>query len=329
MKFSIVLASLIFLSMTTPTHEFEVADTGGLQWFKGNTHTHTVKSDGDSPPEVVAQWYKNHGYRFLVISDHNIFVDPKTLPSIVDSSFILIPGEELTSRFEKKPVHVNGLNIPHVLEAQKDSSLLGTIQKNVDEVRSVDGAPHINHPNFGWAIDQETLLRVQRYRLLEIFNGHPLVNNYGGGGKPSVEQMWDVLLTKGQRVYGIAVDDAHHFKEEFAAHRSNPGKGWVSVRAHSLNAEEIISNLEAGLFYASTGVELKDVLVTMQTITISIAEKSDAKFRTDFIGDNGKILLHTEENPAVYQLRDDVKYVRAKVYDSAGSVAWVQPVFVR
>ena len=31
------------------------------RWFRGNTHTHTNLSDGDSAPEVVARWYKNHG----------------------------------------------------------------------------------------------------------------------------------------------------------------------------------------------------------------------------------------------------------------------------
>ncbi len=45
---------------------------GEWQWFKGNTHTHTWWSDGDSPPEVVVAWYKEHGYQFLVLSDHNI-----------------------------------------------------------------------------------------------------------------------------------------------------------------------------------------------------------------------------------------------------------------
>ncbi len=328
MKPSIIFATLFFLSIAPPAREFELVNTGGMQWFKGNTHTHTTMSDGDSSPEDVARWYKSHGYKFLVLSDHNVFTDPKTLSSLMDSSFLLITGEELTSDFRKKPVHVNGLNIPHVLEPQRDSSLLGTIQKNIDEVRRVDGAPHINHPNFGWAIDQETLLRVQRYRLLEIFNGHPLVNNYGGGGNPSVEQMWDVLLSNGQRVYGIAVDDAHHFKEEFAPHRSNPGKGWVAVRARSLNTQEVVRNLEQGLFYASTGVEVEDILITQKTMTIHIAQKTDTRFRTDFIGDNGRILLHTEENPAVYRLLDNVRYVRAKVYDSGGFVAWVQPVFV-
>jgi len=47
--------------------------------------------------------------------------------------------------------------------------------------------------------------------------------------------MWDVLLSAGQRLYGIAVDDAHVFKrigQEFA----NPGRGWICVRAESLSA---------------------------------------------------------------------------------------------
>lgn len=42
------------------------------RWFKGNTHTHTLWSDGNGFPESVADWYKEHGYHFLVLSDHNI-----------------------------------------------------------------------------------------------------------------------------------------------------------------------------------------------------------------------------------------------------------------
>jgi hypothetical protein len=42
------------------------------RWFKGNTHTHSWWSDGDSPPETIVAWYKDHGYDFLVLSDHDI-----------------------------------------------------------------------------------------------------------------------------------------------------------------------------------------------------------------------------------------------------------------
>ena len=42
-----------------------------LMWRKGNLHTHTTNSDGDSAPEHVAGWYEEHGYDWLCISDHN------------------------------------------------------------------------------------------------------------------------------------------------------------------------------------------------------------------------------------------------------------------
>src|SRR5512134_2062007 len=32
-----------------------------LKWYKGNTHTHTLNSDGDSSPDEVARWYREHG----------------------------------------------------------------------------------------------------------------------------------------------------------------------------------------------------------------------------------------------------------------------------
>ena len=49
-----------------------------------------------------------------------------------------------------------------------------------------------------------------------------------------MEAVWDHLLTMGKRIYGIAVDDAHHFQGEFAPEGSNPGRGWVVVRAEVL-----------------------------------------------------------------------------------------------
>ena len=42
------------------------------KWQRGNTHTHTLWSDGDAPPETAIAWYVDHGYDFVVLSDHNI-----------------------------------------------------------------------------------------------------------------------------------------------------------------------------------------------------------------------------------------------------------------
>ena len=52
---------------TVVTGDTAPADT----WWRGNTHTHTLWSDGDDFPEAVAEWYKRAGYHFLAITDHN------------------------------------------------------------------------------------------------------------------------------------------------------------------------------------------------------------------------------------------------------------------
>ena len=45
------------------------------RWFKGNLHTHSLWSDGDDYPEMIADRYKQAGYHFLAISDHNVLAE--------------------------------------------------------------------------------------------------------------------------------------------------------------------------------------------------------------------------------------------------------------
>jgi len=44
-------------------------------WQKGNIHTHSLWSDGDDFPEMIIQWYKDHNYQFIALSDHNTVAD--------------------------------------------------------------------------------------------------------------------------------------------------------------------------------------------------------------------------------------------------------------
>lgn len=48
-----------------------LAAGGNLRWYRGNIHTHSLWSDGDDFPEMIALWYREHGYDFLSFSDHN------------------------------------------------------------------------------------------------------------------------------------------------------------------------------------------------------------------------------------------------------------------
>ena len=43
-------------------------------WYRGNTHTHSLWSDGDAAPEAVVNWYKERGYDFLSLTDHDVLL---------------------------------------------------------------------------------------------------------------------------------------------------------------------------------------------------------------------------------------------------------------
>ena len=299
-------------------------------WYKGNTHTHTLNSDGDSTPDDVVRWYRSHGYRFLVLTDHNFLTSVDGLNALhgADEKFLVIRGEEVTDAFGGKPLHVNGLNLARQVEPQHGTSVLDTLQRTIDAIRGADGVPHINHPNFRWAITPEELRQIRGNKLLEIFNGHPEVNNIGGGGVPGLEAVWDTLLTAGNLMYGIAVDDAHVFKDPGNPALSGPGRGWVMVRAPRLEARALLDALERGDFYASTGVTLADYQVTAQTMTVKVAATTFAKYRIQFIGSGGRLLREVADASAEYSFTGNEGYVRAKVLESNGLVAWCQPALV-
>jgi hypothetical protein len=289
-----------------------------------------LNSDGDSTPHEVTTWYREHGYNFLVLTDHNHLTDITGLNAIhaAKDRFLLITGEEVSDRYGQKPIHMNAFNPERLVDAQHGDSVASTIQNNVTEIKKAKGIPSLNHPNFHWAITIQDMLAVKGLGLFEVYNGHPMVNNDGGGGFASLDEMWDALLTAGQRLYGIAVDDAHQFKV-FGKEHSNPGHGWIQVRADTLSSPSILAAIEAGEFYATTGVKLSNLSISPTEYRVEIApdEKWEEKSTTYFIGEGGKILAKTFDKNAVYRLTGKEKYVRARVESSGGAKAWTQPVF--
>ena len=298
------------------------------RWFKGNTHTHTVNSDGDSTPDEVVRWYREHGYQFLVLTDHNYLTSVDGLNAVHGASdkFLVIPGEEVTSTVQTRPVHVNGLALESCVPPPKPTTVREVLQLSVDGIRAAKGVPHVNHPNFRWALTTDDLKQLERTRLFEIFNGHPEVNNEGGGGVPGLEEIWDRILTSGRLLYGIAVDDAHHFKRPGDPAASGPGRGWVYVRAPRLEARAIVEAMERGDFYASTGVELAAYEATATGIALKIKATTFSKYRVQFIGRDGRVLAEQADVAASYTFKGDEGYVRATILESNGDIAWTQPV---
>ena len=330
-KLRLVLLGSAFLAAVMVAVPFAQAPgpkPQAARWFKGNLHTHTVNSDGDSTPDDVVRWYRERDYQFLVLTDHNYLTSVDGLNAVhgADDKFLVVKGEEVTDRFGDKPLHVNGLEVERLVTPTGGQSVVDVVQRMVDGIRAARGVPSINHPNFGWAISPDELGQLQRTRLFEVFNGHPTVNNLGGGGVPSLEETWDRILSSGKMLYGIAVDDAHYFKRPEDPTEPRPGKGWVYVRSPRLEGRALVEALERGDFYSSTGVQMQTVDASTTALSLAVKTEPSSKYRIQFIGRQGRILSDVTTPTASYTFKGDEGYVRAKVLESNGKVAWIQPV---
>ena len=92
---------------------------------------------------------------------------------------------------------------------------------------------------------------------------------------------------------------------------------------------EHLAAMERGDFYASTGVTLSDYQVTARSMTITVAKTAFSKYRVQFIGRGGRVLREVAEPVATYDFVGDEGYVRARVLESNGDMAWTQPVMLR
>lgn len=340
------LLTLLFVAVS-----ITAAEPANSKWYKGNTHTHTILcGHADSTPDVVAQWYLDRGYNFLCLSEHNQFLDPKTvnLPEGRRSDFILIPGQEITGS-----VHTTALNVPRMIPFKFTSKKqFEVIQNHIDGTREAGGTPILNHPNFRWAVKADDILAVKHLHLFELYNGHPTVNNWGDAAHPSVEMIWDKLLSDGLVVYGVSSDDMHDLKK-WGQKVSNPGRGWVMVRSESLTPDAITQAMKKGDFYASSGVILKSVAVTSSNYAVEVDEVASKKelespvlithrvetggadgWNIEFVGKDGKTLKTVAGTKAEFPLTPENPYVRCKITfgrkTDAGSdqiYAWTQPAF--
>ncbi len=391
---------------------------GGPQWWKGNLHTHTFWSDGDDFPEMVVQWYKDHGYHFLSLTDHNRLSQGQRWMPVTDKQqaafekylarftdrwietrknekgqtevrlkplselrclfeqpeqFLLIQGEEISEK-----AHLNAINLLDLIEPQDGPTMPELLQNDVNAVlkqQEKTGQPmlvQINHPNFQWALTAEDMAGVKGARFFEVYNAHGSVNNDGDKLRAGTERMWDIILAtrlsgpSPEILYGVATDDAHNY-HKFEPSAANPGQAWIVVRSEQLTPESLIRAMNAGDFYCSTGVTLKDIAFRDRTLTVQVAPEPGVTYKIQFLGarrgydptsrevvnaegktvrtthnyspEIGAVLAEDQGTTASYTLQGDELYVRAKVLSSRRNekshvadeyeAAWVQPVVGR
>ncbi|MEO2016476.1 MAG: hypothetical protein ABGZ53_19130 [Fuerstiella sp.] len=417
-----ILVLPAIMSTCAVAADIKLQATSETQWYRGNMHTHSLWSDGDDYPEMIAAWYKEQGYSFIVFTDHNVLLhgerwidvqknkggqiafdkltakfdgdwvqtrtkDERLLVRLknfdqifdrlaVPQKFLLIQGEEITDGYRNLPVHMCVTNTTELLPPLHGESIVEVMQRNINaavsrrERTGKKSLVHLNHPNFHYAITAEQLMQVIGENFFEVYNGHPTVNDSGDDTHPSTSRMWDIINTWRLAkldlpvMYGLATDDGHAYHKTKPGDGAQPGRGWVMILAKTLTPDALVTALEAGQFYSSSGVTLNSIAVTEEHMTVDIGTDADTSYRIDFIGtrkdfddttspvvddeqkssrltrhyssDVGIVLQSTTGNSAKYEFTGDELYVRAVVTSSRRhpnpsepgdfQQAWVQPV---
>ncbi len=345
-----------------------------MDWYKTNGYDFTVLSDhnilaeGDKWVTISNKEHLQKGFqsylkkygsdwvKHQIDSAGRIFVKLKTYEEYKPlfeeaNNFLIIQSEEISTGYEKKPIHINATNIQKKIEPLGGESIVEVIQNNIDAVlkqrqeTNIPILPHINHPNFHYSISVNDFIQLKNVHFFEVYNGHPSVNNEGDSIHLSTENMWDLINIayyekKQPLLYAVATDDSHQYLE-FDKENSNPGRGWVMVQSDSLNAANLIDAMEKGEFYASTGVILKEVKFYNNTLKIEVEPESETNYEIQFIGvdikkKQSEIVYKVNGNNAQFKLTDNYLFMRAKIISNRTNKnffdekefekAWTQPV---
>lgn len=407
---ALAIPSIVAVSLIQADDEAE------RHWFRGNTHTHSLWSDGNDFPEMITAWYKENGYDFMALSDHNVLAEGERWMSLeaivkrqralgrsaiqkyrerwsadwietrtengteevrlkplaeyrgeleVPGEFLILQAEEISNSAGGKPIHINAINLETVIPAIKSEdaadlrSVSSQVVQQVREQEKESGRPilaHLNHPNFQWAFTAEDLAHVAEMRFFEVYNGHPGINHLGDAekGLPGDEQIWDIANTiriaelKELPLLGVATDDSHTYHGGDVS----PGRGWVMVHSPKLEANALVEAMQAGDFYASSGVSLESITwdEASRTLKLKISPTEGATYSTAFIGTRtgydasqkqdengiGEVFAELEGAEVSFRIPDDALYLRATItssenhgnpsYPGQKKQAWTQPV---
>lgn len=305
------------------------AFTGSGKLLKGGLHCHTTRSDGSGTPEEVIRMHVDHGYDFLALTDHRYY----NYKNYTDLPITIIPGMEMDRGFTKD----EGLNTSHCFHSvcigpekndgngyEQDQRFDGgrvkdqfEYQKVLDDIHAHGNLTTLCHPQWS-ATPAKDFGRLKGIFAMELWNSGCVMNSDSDVDNSLI---WDELLIDGKCIYGMATDDGH-----WMVHHCN---GWVMVNSAN-NVRAILTALEHGAFYSSTGPEISDFYIDDDnTAHITCSPCEHITFYNGYTtpkckrADPGKTITEATFNVQPYSA-----YVRACVTGADGKKAWTNPIFL-
>jgi len=288
--------------------EYKNPYTTSRRWLKGNLHGHTCCGKFMDVSES-GPMFAGLGYDFMAITDHNKAPDEAQWRVWQEqANLVLIPGEE-NGRLD----HILELGVYDVTETPSDD-----FSERVRALRQAGGFVAACHPQEYEHGEDNVWAGVGDLHAFEIFNG---LREGRGCDEAANVRIWDSILTSGERIWGIATDDFH-------CQYTTPGHGWVCVQVPEGDGEvtwqQIVSQLKAGAFYASTSPKFNEIVLDDDTIFASSDKWVD---RICVIGPGGKALYEQAGNELTWKVENGHTYFRLEIHCGVRK-AWSQPFFL-
>ncbi|MCL2085591.1 CehA/McbA family metallohydrolase [Candidatus Saccharibacteria bacterium] len=300
--------------------------------LKGGLHIHTKidfpANDGMIPEAEVVGVYRQKGYDFLAITNHEIMYD---IPQVYED-FLLIPSMEVSCNYvgddpmKGSYTHFNifGDKIwdNGIIYPKFEYSSVEDIQRVINLLKSRGYLVQWNHPLIS-RFTEEEFLSLRGYDFIEIYNHKDFLEKTG---ILAANYMYRSLLNHGHRILHTATDDFHG-KEDPALTRAFI-KSFVMVEA-DLDRDDIFTALGRGSFYSSTGPLIHDYRIENGVIKIETSPVANIIFLSQRNGCKNVFSVNGDQiEKAEYEISGEEDYVLTQVIDAHGNPAWTQPIFL-
>jgi len=179
-----------------------------------------------------------------------------------------------------------------------------------------------NHPV--WSMEsEERILSYENIFSLEI-------DNYGSWQSNRLEHcgaLYDKLLRSGKGWFCHSADDNHNYYDINDSLKSDSFGAFTMIMAEALDYPSVISAMEKGEMYASTGPEIYEVSVDGEKVAVKCSNASAI-----ICYDGSKSPKRLEDvsgnlNEAGFLLNDRAEYFRISVIDKNGKIASTRGFF--
>lgn len=279
--------------------------------LKGNLHLHTTFSDGRKTPDEAMDIYRNAGYDFIAVSDHNRV----SIRTRVKDGLLAIQSVEFDFSLGNQVVHIVGVDVPEEIVSSVER--LAGPQRAIDEINASGGVAILAHP--AWSLNTPDLMNSLRgVCAAEIYNsvsGLPW-----NADRADSSAVLDICAANGRAFKLVASDDTHFYAGDEC-------QSWTVVAAEENTPEAIKSALRKGDFYATRGPEIRRIEFDGETVSVDTSPARAIWFASELPWTAKRAFTGTDLTHAEYRVHPlNRRFVRVVVEDDAGKRAWSNPI---